>query len=1696
MTTKNSKRAFTLIEMMITITALTGIITVGYVGFSEMSASVKAQKLEKDISTINSSINVYIAHGGEIGTLSSPQSIIDKLKTRPTSDNAKQIAGMRGSMVDPRLEVVMQSVSDAESSDPRASWNAAQKRFVVLRDGDPGIEGFKMNKARILTTPIFENRNVSLKFAKTGTWVWDYIDTDNGTPNSFGPVNVGSTSSIPFGLPNTPAAPLALNPPSFSSEGGTYPLSDYETFEVSLTDPNPAGSAQVFCSTDGANWTLYQGETFSLSPNDMIEAIAVTLDPDTWADSPIQTNTYSAQPVQLAIGLGIPKNPVRYPDVGGVMIDGSSSPVGPISISLSNFEEVPNRYQNSDTFNIVWSYDGSDPLQTPAATGATFSGGFAGVSVDYSLDKWGANTVLPIKVAAQSLDTGVLANSEVSSAEISIDRISLREPVSNLATSGSYTSNQVITLAPNSGFGDVPQGWRIYYTSDGTDPGYSNSGEPLRGSLYTGTFDLFSGSGVSAQVNARVYGPSGYGHWFNPSPLFSADLTRWDVPVWNGYVGGDFSNRTYSFFNNIKQHLVDGPIDISFNPGDGLNNMGRAVVLQADGKAVVGGDFTAVDGYSRNRIVRFNVDGTVDTSFDPGSGFDGVVMALAIQPDGKVLVGGQFSNFAGVARKGLARLNADGSLDTTFVVGEGVHNDGWVHAIALQAPPTETETEEEGEDVGLLDGHFDLDTSSFIADLGHGSTDGHVHEYDDKHDVVGADFFNLLESSLHNISEDISDPNQKFKLIISNADLSPGGRLVINGEYDPDGGSEFVPVKDYDNSSLASLPIYSLGGISDTIKLEDLGIYFAVDTISQGGLVPTNTGDVKGNTPGLNGEWRNGALTIQAVAVNANGSDAFSTSNALSAGGVQGVATSGLLWEATLFWHWDGDSYHDNPGYLPGDGGNGSSDLAGPPCLIVLDAEAIDSDVQSIEDAASSHGRSADWLINTDEATENGNPWLKWSQYYAGDEVLLPAGQEGDEGWYGLPASLPWSVEDYADGTVSQSNLDKIANVKPLDETGISTLIGKKVIAVVYKSDVGMNYDPDEANLQGERRGRIAFTVLGLEPGPDYGFVRVRIESPDTSITDACDCTGTGKEAIEEAVSIEEMKIVIGGCFSRYDGESAQSLARLDMNGSLDEDFDTKKGVSGYLHSVAVQPDGMVVIGGSFDKYNGKKYKNLARVKIDGKEDKDFKIGKGVDKEVYTVSLYPDGKIFVGGRFNNVDKKKRKGVARIKSNGKVDNDFDIGNGSGIPSWTVYTSAIDGDGRVLIGGHLQAYNSTSRSPFIRLNTDGQIDTSYTPEDLPQNSEVRSIALRPDDRALITGLFPESFVSYGENVAKLNTESGDVDDSFDVGEGANGVVHAVLKLSDGDVMIGGSFSEVRGSPRTKLAKVGADGTLSASSIQITGGDVFAITELEDGKIMIGGSFTAVDGIEAFHGIARLNADGSVDGGFTPAGGLTSVWVAHPSLPGVGYYETQSTYGFDGAVSSILPMGEGAVLIGGNFSNYGGQAQAGVALLNADASLDTLYSATVGSVNDSLVMPLGQVVLVGNFDGKVARILTDGSADPDFTPAAINGSVHSVALLQDGRLLIGGDFTRVGDQTRHDVAVLAADGSVDMAFDPAGGTNGSVTEVVALPDGGAVIMGAFTQFSGEARKGTARLTAAGTLDTSFVNSTLEVISINSTD
>jgi uncharacterized delta-60 repeat protein len=135
----------------------------------------------------------------------------------------------------------------------------------------------------------------------------------------------------------------------------------------------------------------------------------------------------------------------------------------------------------------------------------------------------------------------------------------------------------------------------------------------------------------------------------------------------------------------------DGSVDTSFRAS--ASYWVRHMALQTDGKIVIGGYFKSVGAASRNLIARLNTDGSLDTSFNPGTGcevliapgvdgnHDPFVMWVEVQPDGKILATGNFINYNGVGSQGLVRINPDGSRDATFNVGGGL--DSWGRSIHL-----------------------------------------------------------------------------------------------------------------------------------------------------------------------------------------------------------------------------------------------------------------------------------------------------------------------------------------------------------------------------------------------------------------------------------------------------------------------------------------------------------------------------------------------------------------------------------------------------------------------------------------------------------------------------------------------------------------------------------------------------------------------------------------------------------------------------------------------------------------------------------------------------------------------------------------------------------------------------------------------------------------------------------------------------
>jgi uncharacterized delta-60 repeat protein len=136
-------------------------------------------------------------------------------------------------------------------------------------------------------------------------------------------------------------------------------------------------------------------------------------------------------------------------------------------------------------------------------------------------------------------------------------------------------------------------------------------------------------------------------------------------------VGGDFITYSGSTVNRIVRMSPDGIQDESFNTGTGFDNIVRTVIQQSDNKIIAGGNFTTYSGSTSNRIVRINPNGTIDATFNAGTGFDNIVQTVIQQSDGKLVAGGDFTTYSGSTVNRIVRLNLDGTIDPTFNIGTG-----------------------------------------------------------------------------------------------------------------------------------------------------------------------------------------------------------------------------------------------------------------------------------------------------------------------------------------------------------------------------------------------------------------------------------------------------------------------------------------------------------------------------------------------------------------------------------------------------------------------------------------------------------------------------------------------------------------------------------------------------------------------------------------------------------------------------------------------------------------------------------------------------------------------------------------------------------------------------------------------------------------------------------------------------------------
>lgn len=326
---------------------------------------------------------------------------------------------------------------------------------------------------------------------------------------------------------------------------------------------------------------------------------------------------------------------------------------------------------------------------------------------------------------------------------------------------------------------------------------------------------------------------------------------------------------------------------------------------------------------------------------------------------------------------------------------------------------------------------------------------------------------------------------------------------------------------------------------------------------------------------------------------------------------------------------------------------------------------------------------------------------------------------------------------------------------------------------------------------------------------------------------------------------------------------NAGRYARLLPNGKRDLSFNSTVGADGEVDVICAQPDGKVLIGGAFTNVNNASpaRPKLARLLADGTVDTTFS-PPTLDGKVQCLAVQPDGKIVVGGFFNNVGGQPCLGLCRLLPTGAVDFRFNdpsytlnnsIANGAAVRALVLDSFAAGSGVRIIAAGDLfqPANLSASRAGVVRLLANGSVDSSFnigsgsrergTTGSRPR---VESLALQGDGKLLVGGWFTAFGSSNQKYLVRLDT-NGSPDPNFAPAiTGAPIVaVSTVLPQPDGKVIFGGTFRKVNGVVNSNLARIAADGSFDSTwdngtlSANGTTTPVNALVLQPDGRVIVG-------------------------------------------------------------------------------------------------------------------------------------------------------------------------------------------------------------------------------------------------------------------
>lgn len=688
-------------------------------------------------------------------------------------------------------------------------------------------------------------------------------------------------------------------------------------------------------------------------------------------------------------------------------------------------------------------------------------------------------------------------------------------------------------------------------------------------------------------------------------PIYAATLK----PDGSVIIAGDFTSLNGASATGVGVLQPNGSTSTNFTNGlQGSRLNARSVAMQLDGKILVGGIFVSNGGFFSTGLTRLNPDGTVDSGFSSPIG--SAVYSMAVQTDGRVVLGGSF-NSAG--RRGIARLNTDGTIDNTFLYGLAGAN-GTVNSVAVQS-------------------------------------DGKI--------LVGGSFANINGSTHNGVARLYPDGSvdESFNANVTGVNAvaaQPDGKVVIGGTFTVVNGATRNRLARLNaDGSLdtgfaigtgADSTVYTLSIQSDNRILVG-GAFITFNSSASPGLVRVNTtGSVDSTfstgTDGIGG-------TLYSIVLQPNGQaiigGSFTTVGGVLRNQIARLSTTGAL--DTTF-------------------ANGPVIFAGNISCIVTQA---DGKILVNSVATTGVGR----LLT------NGSP----------DSTFL-AGLTGANGPVSAVA-VPQAGKILAAGQFTQFNgvparalvrLDSSGGVDPTFQNGIGGTNGV-ISAMLLQPDGRILIGGAFSQVKGISRTNLA--RLNADGSVDNTFLG-------------------GVNGTVLSLSLQrDGKLLVGGNYTNVNGFARKNVARLNADGSLDRTFqEGMAGVSGPVYALAQQPDLKVVLAGTFTTANTSTVSHITRFLPDGSRDTNFSTGtiSVGSLGLRTLSLQSDGKILVGGDFASISGIAFRNLARLRTNGTVEAFLQspMGANGPVTALTVLDAA-----QMMVGGSFGEFNGYARSYIARI-----------------------------------------------------------------------------------------------------------------------------------------------------------------------------------------------------------------------------------------------------------------------------------------------------------------------------------------------------------------------------------------------------------